>query len=129
MAGYAPAVSLNPAMLAIRFLLELVAIASFGIYGWRAFDSPWKFLLVVLLPLVAAAAWGVFAVPDDPSRSGEAPVAVPGLVRLLVELAVLGGGAAALWAAGLPRWALISALVLVIYQALAYDRLRWLVKA
>ncbi|MFB8280759.1 YrdB family protein [Nocardia colli] len=121
--------SLNPAMLAIRFLLELVAIASFGIYGWRAFDSPWKFLLVVLLPLVAAAAWGTFAVPGDPSRSGNAPVAVPGLVRLIVELAVLGGGAAALWAASLPRWALISALVLVIYQALAYDRLLWLAKA
>ncbi|WP_223885823.1 YrdB family protein [Nocardia colli] len=121
--------SLNPAMLAIRFLLELVAIASFGIYGWRAFDSPWKFLLVILLPLVAAAAWGTFAVPDDPSRSGEAPVAIPGLVRLLVELAVLGGGAAALWAADLPRWALISAIVLAIYQALAYDRLLWLAKA
>ncbi|KAA8877454.1 DUF2568 domain-containing protein [Nocardia colli] len=116
-------------MLAIRFLLELVAIASFGIYGWRAFDSPWKFLLVILLPLVAAAAWGTFAVPDDPSRSGEAPVAIPGLVRLLVELAVLGGGAAALWAADLPRWALISAIVLAIYQALAYDRLLWLAKA
>ncbi|MEV6558414.1 YrdB family protein [Nocardia sp. NPDC051756] len=121
--------SLNPAMLAIRFLLELVAIASFGIYGWRAFDSPWKFLLVVLLPLVAAAAWGTFAVPDDPSRSGEAPVPVPGLIRLVVELAVLGGGAVALWAASLSRWALISVIVLVIYQALAYDRVLWLVKA
>lgn len=116
-------------MLAIRFLLELVAIASFGVYGWRAFDSPWKFLLVVLLPLVAAAAWGTFAVPGDPSRSGEAPVAVPGLIRLVVEIAVLGGGAAALWAASLPKWALASVIVLVIYQALAYDRVLWLVKA
>ncbi|MFE5464312.1 YrdB family protein [Nocardia sp. NPDC056564] len=116
-------------MLAIRFLLELVAIASFGVYGWRAFDSPWKFLLVVLLPLIAAAAWGTFAVPGDPSRSGAAPVAVPGPIRLLVELAVLGGGAAALWAADLPRWALISALILASYQALAYDRVVWLVKA
>ncbi|WP_280456932.1 DUF2568 domain-containing protein, partial [Nocardia carnea] len=41
---------------------------------------PARWLLVVLLPVVAAAAWGVFAVPDDPSRSGAAPVAVPGPV-------------------------------------------------
>ncbi|MFI7001930.1 YrdB family protein [Nocardia sp. NPDC050175] len=120
--------SLNPAMLAIRFLLELVAIASFGIYGWRAFDSPWKFLLVVLLPLAAATLWGTLAVPGDPSRNGEAPVSVPGVVRLAVEIGVFFGGAAALWAASLPRWALVSVAVLVIYQALAYDRIAWLVK-
>ncbi|MFI6044385.1 YrdB family protein [Nocardia sp. NPDC051321] len=121
--------SLNPAMLAIRFLLELIAIASFGVYGWRAFDSPWKFLLVVLLPLIAAALWGTLAVPGDPSRSGEAPVSVPGAVRLVIELAIFFGGAALLWAAGLPKWALISVAVLVLYQALAYDRIAWLVKA
>ncbi|WP_246002986.1 YrdB family protein [Nocardia tenerifensis] len=121
--------SLNPAMLAIRFLLELMAIGSFGVYGWRAFDSPWRFLLVALLPLIAAALWGTFAVPGDPSRSGEAPVSVPGTVRLALELLIFFGGAAALFAAGLPRWALISAGILVLYQALAYDRIAWLVKA
>ncbi|MFQ6227417.1 DUF2568 domain-containing protein [Nocardia sp. NPDC002869] len=52
---------------------------------------------MVLLPVIAATAWGVIAVPDDPSRSGAAPVAVPGAIRLLVEFAVLFGGAAALF--------------------------------
>ncbi|MFF2087441.1 DUF2568 domain-containing protein [Nocardia sp. NPDC058176] len=118
--------SLNPAMLATRFLLELVAIASFGVYGWRSFDSPWRYLLVVVLPVAAAALWGVFAVPDDPSRGGDVPVPVAGQVRLLVEVVVLFGGAAALWAAGLPRLALISAAVLVGYHLLAYDRVVWL---
>lgn len=113
-------------MLATRFLLELVAIVSFGIYGWRAFDSPWRFLLVVVLPLAAATLWGTFAVQGDPSRSGAAPVPVPGQVRLLVEITVLFGGAAALWAAGLARPALISAIVLVGYHLLAYDRVLWL---
>ncbi|MFD6107462.1 DUF2568 domain-containing protein, partial [Nocardia salmonicida] len=46
--------SLNPALLAVRFLLELIAIASFGVFGWRAFDSPWRYLLVVVLPVAAA---------------------------------------------------------------------------
>lgn len=114
-------------MLAVRFLLELVAITSFGVFGWRAFDSPWRYLLVGVLPVAAAVLWGTFAVPDDPSRSGAAPVPVPGPVRLGVEFAVLFGGAAALWAAALPRWALISAAVVVAYQLLAYDRVLWLV--
>ncbi|WP_067541618.1 YrdB family protein [Nocardia crassostreae] len=118
--------SLNPVMLGVRFVLELVALGSFAALGWRAFDSPWKFVLVVLLPFLAATAWGVFAVPGDPSRNGEAAVAVNGPVRLLVEILVLGGGAAALWAAGLPRWALVSAAILVIYHVLAYDRIGWL---
>ncbi|MFJ2667450.1 YrdB family protein [Nocardia fluminea] len=118
--------SLNPALLAVRFLLELIAITSFGVFGWRAFDSPWRYLLVVVLPVAAAVLWGTFAVPDDPSRSGGAPVPVRGPVRLGVEFVVLFGGAAALWGAGLPRWALISAAVLVGYHLLAYDRVRWL---
>ncbi|WP_181697952.1 YrdB family protein [Nocardia sp. GTS18] len=118
--------SLNPALLAVRFLLELIAITSFGVFGWRAFDSPWRYLLVVVLPVAAAVLWGTLAVPDDPSRSGDAPVAVPGPVRLGVELAVLFGGAAALWAAALPRLALISAAVLVGYHLLSYDRVLWL---
>ncbi|MBF6351966.1 MULTISPECIES: YrdB family protein [Nocardia] len=120
--------SLNPALLGLRFLLELSAFASFAISGWRLTDSPARWLLVVLLPVVAAAAWGVFAVPDDPSRSGAAPVAVPGPVRLIVEFAVFWGGAAALWFAGLPQLALISAAILLAYHLIAYDRLLWLVQ-
>ncbi|MBC7304692.1 MAG: YrdB family protein [Nocardia sp.] len=118
--------SLNPALLAVRFLLELIAIASFGVLGWRAFDSPWRYLLVVVLPVAAALLWATFAVPDDPSRGGGAPVPVPGPVRLGIEFAVLFGGAAALWGAALPRMALISAAVLVGYHLVAYDRIRWL---
>ncbi|MFE3187535.1 YrdB family protein [Nocardia sp. NPDC059240] len=118
--------SLNPVMLGVRFLLELTAVVSFGILGWRAFDTPWRFLLVVILPIAIAAIWGTFAVPGDPSRNGEATVAVPGAVRLVVEVLVLGGGALSLWGAGLSTAALISVIVLVIYQALAYDRITWL---
>jgi|SRR5690606_21768442 len=115
-------------MLGLRFLLELSAFASFAILGWRVTDSPARWLLVVLLPILAAAVWGVFAVPDDPSRSGSAPVAVSGPVRLAVEFAVFWGGAAALWFGGLPQLAIISAAILVVYHLAAYDRVLWLVK-
>lgn len=120
--------SLNPVLLGLRFLLELVALVSAGVLGWRITDGPGRWLLVVLLPVIAATLWGVFAVPEDPSRSGDAPVAVPGTVRLLIEFAVLFGGAAALWIAGLPRLALVSAVVLLVYHVLAYDRMLWLLR-
>ncbi|WP_280422337.1 YrdB family protein [Nocardia carnea] len=120
--------SLNPALLGLRFLLELSAFASFALLGWRATDSPVRWLLVVVLPVVAAAVWGVFAVPEDPSRSGTAPVAVPGPVRLVVEFAVFWGGAAALWTGGLPQLAIVSAAVLAVYHVVAYDRVLWLLR-
>ncbi|WP_280397707.1 YrdB family protein [Nocardia carnea] len=120
--------SLNPALLGIRFLLELAAFVSFAALGWRVTDGPGRWVLVVVLPLLAAAAWGVFAVPDDPSRSGSAPIAVAGPVRLGIEFAVLVGGAAALWFAGLPGLALLSGAALLLYHLAAYDRVRWLLK-
>lgn len=116
-------------MLAVRLVLELTALAAFGVLGWRAFDSPWKYALVVILPFAAAALWGTFAVPNDPSRSGKAPIPVAGRMRLAVEWAVLFGGAAALWAAGLPWWASAFAAILVIYHVIAHDRIRWLITA
>ncbi|MEU2030944.1 YrdB family protein [Nocardia amamiensis] len=118
--------SLNPVMLVVRFLLELVAMASFGVFGWRAFEGPWKFLLVVALPLVAAALWAVFSVPGDPSRDGQPKVAVSGSARLVIELSVLGGGALALQSAGLPGWGLALAVLVIVYHVLAYDRVVWL---
>ncbi len=113
-------------MLVVRFLLELVAVASFGVFGWRAFDGPWKFLLVVVLPVVAAVVWGAFAVPGDPSRGGQAKIAVSGSARLVIELSVLGGGALALQTAGLPHWGLALAVLVIVYHVLAYDRVVWL---
>jgi hypothetical protein len=52
---------------------------------------------MILIPLLAATAWGVFNVKGDPSRSGKAPVPVPGIVRLLLELAFFGSATLALF--------------------------------
>ncbi|MEV6323853.1 YrdB family protein [Nocardia sp. NPDC051787] len=118
--------SLNPVMLAVRFLLELVAVASFGVFGWCAFEGLWKFLLAVALPLVAAVVWAAFSVPGDPSRGGRPKVAVSGSTRLVIEFSVLGGGALALQSAGLPGWGLALAVLVIVYHVLAYDRVVWL---
>ena len=85
----------HPVNLAIRFLLELAALLATGVWGWRQSDGWPRFILALGVPLVAAVLWGTFAVPDDPSRSGKAPVAIPGIIRLLIELGIF---AFATWA-------------------------------
>ena len=73
---------MHPANLALRFFLEIAALSGFGAMIWHLFSGWWRpFLLAVVLGGLMAV-WGVFAVPDDPSRSGNAPVPIPGLLRL-----------------------------------------------
>ena len=69
--------------LGLRFGLELAALAGFGIAAWRLADGAWRWAAAIGVPLAAAVFWGVFNVPGDPSRSGEAPVVVPGVVPLV----------------------------------------------
>jgi hypothetical protein len=116
----------HPLNLAVRFLLEVAALASMGFWGWRV-GSGWpRFVLAALIPMVVAVVWGVFAVPDDPSRSGAAPIMVPGFARLLLEAMVFGFGIWALRDSGFTRASVVFGVVVAIHYALSYDRISWL---
>ena len=80
----------HPINLAIRFLLEVAALIIAGTWGWKIGSGWYRYFLVVAVPLLMATMWGVFSVPHDPSRSGNAPIAVPGFFRLFLELAFFG---------------------------------------
>ncbi len=118
----------HPVNLGLRFLLELVALASMGTWGWRSGEGGIRFLLAAILPLTAAAVWGVFAVPDDPSRSGSVPVAVSGLIRLALEALVLGFGVWSLNGSGFTRTSWAFGCVVAIHYAVSYDRIIWLIR-
>ena len=90
--------------LGLRFLLELGALSGLGTTAWRLSDGAWRWVGAVALPVAAAVLWVTFNIPDDPSRSGEAPIEVSGATRLGIELAVLCAGSAGLLWRG-PRWA------------------------
>jgi Protein of unknown function (DUF2568) len=116
----------HPMNLAVRFFLEVAALAAMGFWGWNQGVGVLRFVLALGIPLIAAVVWGTFAVPHDPSRSGQAPIPVPGMLRLALEMLFF---ACALWAlsnsgATTPSWILGS--VILVHYALSYDRVFWL---
>ncbi|MFT3924287.1 MAG: YrdB family protein [Myxococcales bacterium] len=114
--------------LALRFALELTALYAYGRAGLRSADGVAGYVLMLVFPLAAAAAWGTFAVPGDPSRSGRAPVSVPGAARLGVELAFFAIASFALWRTGAKSGAAALGLVTLVHYGLSLDRLRWLLE-
>lgn len=114
--------------LALRFLLELAALGGFALLAWRTTNGGWRVVAVIVACSLMMTLWGVFNVPDDPSRSGHAPVAVPGVVRLLLELFILFGGAAAFYLAGAVLTAGVMAALLVLHYGLSVDRIIWLLQ-
>lgn len=118
---------MHAANLFLRFLLELAALSGFATLAWTMTQGVWRYVAVLAVILLIGAIWATFAVPDDPSRSGSAPVPVPGALRLLLELAILFGGAWALYAAG-HAWAGLTISVLtLIHYLLWIERIVWLI--
>jgi hypothetical protein len=116
----------HPLNLALRFLPELAVLVTIGYWGFSRHAGIWRFVLGIGVPVVAAAVWATFAVPDDPSRSRRAPVPIHGVLRLLLELCLFGFAVWALYDAGRPILALIMASITIIHYALSYDRVLWL---
>jgi hypothetical protein len=120
--------SQNPINLAIRFLLELAALFSLAYWGWTQHTGALRFLLAIGLPLLAMLLWATFTVPGDRSRSGNAPVPVPGFVRLLLEALLFVSAVWCLQDAGAVTLAWIMGIALALHYAVSYDRILWLLK-
>jgi hypothetical protein len=118
----------HPINLAVRFLLELLALVAMGFWGWNRGDGVLRLTLALGIPLVAAAAWGTFAVPHDPSRSGQAPMAVPGLVRLVLEAIFFCAAVWALFSAGATTAGGLLGSAILVHYAASYDRVAWLIR-
>ena len=120
--------ALHPLNSAVRLLLEITAIVTFGIWGYHQSETGIRILLAILLPLGFALLWGVFAVKDDPSRSGKTVVQTPGFLRLLLELGLFGAAAWMILDLDYSLIALIFGLTAVIHYFVSFDRIAWLLK-
>ena len=118
----------HPINLAVLFFLEVLALVFFAHWGWNTFDSPLNAIIAVGLPVLAATAWGVFAVPGDPSRSGKMVAKTPGVARLVLE-AVFFIAAVIMSNFSLSIvMATVFALAVIVHYAASIDRIRWLLK-
>lgn len=118
----------HPLNLTLRFLLELVALIAMGYWGWTQHDGLERWLWTIGLPLAVAVLWGTFAVPDDPSRSGNAPVPTPGILRLLLELLFFSFAAYLLIVSQQVSVGWTLAIVTIIHYVISYDRILWLLR-
>ena len=109
----------NPVNLAIRFLLEIVMLIILGCWGWHLSETWLKYIATPGLPLIAAVLWGVFRIPNDPKP---APVAIPGILRLLLELGLFGLSTWALYDLGYSKSAIIMTLIAILHYIVSYDR-------
>ena len=118
----------HPLNLALRFLLELAAIFTYGLWGYRVSEGASGILFAILLPLVFALLWGIFAVPQDPSRSGKTVVSTPGLLRLFLELVLFASATIMIRDLYPSPASWIFGGIVLIHYILSYDRVLWLLK-
>lgn len=112
--------SQNPVVLGLHFLLELSALAAAAYWGWATRDGMTRWAWAIGLPLLLAVVWALFrAAGDGPDPT----VTIPGIARLVLELAILGGAAFLLWRAGQSALAGVFVALIIIDFALQYDRI------
>jgi len=118
----------NTINLVVRFILEMSGLITLGVWGWDKGDDVARFILAPGVPLIAATIWGVFAVVDDPVRSGNAPVIVSGIIRLIIELSFFG---LVVWALFIMDYSMLGWLlgvVAVVHYVVSYERVLWLLQ-
>ncbi|WP_230322470.1 MULTISPECIES: YrdB family protein [Bacillus] len=119
---------MNPLNLLLRFSLELIALFAIGFFFWTHFHGFAKIILSFSLPIVVMVTWGTFAVPNDPSRNGKAPVAVNGISRLIIECVIFFAGFLALFFSCSKMYSYIFLFFIIIHYTASIQRIRWLVE-
>jgi hypothetical protein len=107
--------ALEGANLALRFLLELAALAAVGYWGWKTGSGATRPLLAVASVSSVVVVWALFIRPHP-------TVKLAGPLRLLLEFAVWTAAGAALYATGNPRLGIAFVAVAFASGALNY---RW----
>jgi hypothetical protein len=109
----------NPINLAVRFLLEITMLITFACWGWQSATGWIRYAAAPGIPLLAAILWGVFRIQNDPKP---APVAIPGIARLLLEWTLFGLTVLALFSMGQFLAGIVIAVVVKLHYIFSYDR-------
>jgi uncharacterized protein DUF2568 len=99
--------------LALRFILELSALAATAYWGYDTESGVTRWVLAVVAPALVIVVWALFIAPKR-----KAELARP--IRLVLELMVFGAAALALAATGQRTLAVVSAVVAAVSGTLNY---------
>ena len=97
--------------LGLRFLLELALLGAVGYWGFGEFDGVVPWVAGLGAPLLVAVIWGTFMSPKAARPVHDPP-------RLVLELILVGGGVAALAAAGRSTVAIVLAALVALHLGL-----------
>jgi hypothetical protein len=115
---------LGLAQLTLRFAIEVTAF-----FGIGAIADAWGGHLIAIAVVVAfGTLWSLLNVKGDPSRSGAAPIPVPGAVRLVVELSALASGVAGYYLTKRFIVAAVLGALTLFHYAATWPRTRWLLQ-
>ena len=117
----------HPLNLAVRFLLEIFALISVSMWGWKQYDGWLQYVLAFGMPVLLAAIWGTFAVPDDPSRSGKTLIVTSGILRLAIELGIFSFATWSLYDIGFISISIVFGSIVLAHYIVSYDRIKWLI--
>ncbi|WP_068213615.1 YrdB family protein [Rathayibacter tanaceti] len=99
----------------LRFLLELVALVTFTVWGFASWSLPWNIVVGLGAPVLAALVWALFLSP-------RAVLAIDVYGRSLIELLLMGAAALAWLDLGQPIVALVFGVLAVISGVVAGRR-------
>lgn len=98
----------------LSFLLELLALAIFGYFGYQLNLPGWgRVIAAVIIPLVVAILWGIFAAPNSSTR-------LKGLRLLVFKTVVFGAAVLVLYYVDYPSLAIIMFVIVVVNLALEF---------
>jgi hypothetical protein len=117
-----------PALLALRAALETATLVAVGWWAWEAGYGVMRPIAAALAVLALSATWGLFGTPGDPARRAWAPVAVPGAVRLIIELVAFVVAAWALSSLAGGVAGLAFAILATASVILGHRRVAWLLR-
>jgi hypothetical protein len=110
--------ALRTGNLALKFGIELAAIASLGYWGASLDGSVLAVIMMVLAPAAMIVVWGRLAAPRAPQRLSP-PARIP------LELTILLLAAAALLAAGRDALAVVMAVAILLNALLLTAFRQW----
>jgi hypothetical protein len=110
--------ALPAANLALKFALELAAVAAFALWGAKVGAGVLSVLVAIATPLVAVLLWGAFTAPKAKWR-------LPIKTRIAFELTFLVLSVAALFAANLTTAASLLAFLVAVNAVLLTVFRQW----